>query len=253
MIYCFSGTGNSLAVARRLAELVGDGLCPIVSHTGVVHRQGAVGLVFPVYSWGTPRVVDDFIVRELPRLEHNPSYIYAVMTCGDDIGYADRVADTRLRSVYGRGLDAAFSVCMPNTYVCLPGFDVDSKELAGRKVAATMERLPRLARLIVERKNVRDLVRGGMPWFKTYAIRPLFNRMLVTDRYFRVDESLCMACVRCRCVSACPLGNVSRNGDGRPVWDGDCTGCLACYHSCPHHAVRFGGMTKNKGQYRYSK
>ena len=253
MIYYFSGTGNSLVVARRLAELTGDKKSPMLSHSDETQMRGIVGLVFPVYSWGLPWVVDSFIANVLPRLESAPSYIYAVMTCGDDMGYADRLVDRRLMAAYGRGVDAAFSVCMPNTYVCLPGFDVDSEVLAEKKIVSTMGRLPQLAELINGHKRVRDLVRGNMPWLKTYVVRPFFNRLLVTDRYFHVDSSRCLACGKCKCVSACPLGNVSRSEDGEPLWRGNCTGCLACYHSCPQHAVQFGTMTKNKGQYRYSK
>jgi NAD-dependent dihydropyrimidine dehydrogenase PreA subunit len=41
--------------------------------------------------------------------------------------------------------------------------------------------------------------------------------------------------------------------DGLPQWQSDCSGCLACYHVCPHHAINFGKMTQKKGQYTLPK
>lgn len=239
MVYFFSGTGNSEFVARRLAGLLGDGIVQI-EPSSVVERDGRVGLVFPVYAWGLPQVVERFLACNRERLDGQ--YVYAVLTCGDDVGYADRVL---AKAVDGR-LDAVFSVAMPNTYVCLLGFDVDSREVARAKVADTLKRLPSLAADIEARKAAVEVCRGSMPWLKTYVMRPLFNRFLVTDKYFHTNAR----CMRCRrCERECPLGNIATDREGRVVWKHErCTGCLRCYHHCPAGAVQFGWFTKNKGQ-----
>lgn len=237
-------------VAGKLSEMLADGMRAMTSDSSGRVDDEVLGLVFPVYSWGLPRVVDMFLMERLPSLVRNPRYIYAVMTCGDDVGFADKLLEKRLKGMYGHGLDAVHSVFMPNTYVCLPGFDVDGAEVAAMKVEDTMHRLPEIAEGIRNRRMTRDLVRGSMPWAKTYVVRPLFNLLLVTDRYFRVSKGVCTACNIC--VASCPLGNIRRGEDGNLHWGGSCTGCLACYHSCPRHALHFGSMTKGKGQH-YSK
>ena len=58
------------------------------------------------------------------------------MTCGDDVGFTDRVLDQQLRQAIGKGLDAAFSVLMPDTYIGLPGFvlDEDAEAAATKQV-----------------------------------------------------------------------------------------------------------------------
>ena len=231
MIYCFSGTGNSQWVADKLRGLVDD--CPEV-----------YGLVFPVYGWGIPKVVDDYIRKHIDDIRSS-RYVYAVMTCGDDVGYADKV----LRKALGGKLDAVFSVAMPNTYVCLPGFDVDKDDVAQTKVAKTLERLPGIADLVRQREKRTDVVRGACAWLKTYVLRPLFNRFLMTDKYFHVDSRLCTHCKRC--VKDCPLGNMATDEKGNIIWKHEnCTGCLRCYHRCPVKAVQFGRFTRDKGQKR---
>ena len=93
-----------------------------------------LGIVFPVYAWGVPRIVRTF----LRHMTIGSRYVWTVMTCGDDMGHADSILEKTLR----RKVDAAFSVGMPNTYVCLPGFETDSPALAQQKVEHTQRQLP---------------------------------------------------------------------------------------------------------------
>lgn len=48
MIYCFSGTGNSLYVAEKLLE---------------IDSEDSLGFVFPIYAWGaTPEFVKNVAI-----------------------------------------------------------------------------------------------------------------------------------------------------------------------------------------------
>ena len=178
MRFCFSGTGNSQWVADKLDGLVED-------------NAEVFGLVFPVYAWGIPKVVTEYIAAHLQDIKSAP-YVYAVVTCGDDIGYADHV----LCKLLEERLDAIFSVRMPNTYVCLPGFDVDKDDVAEAKVKETLLKLPDIAESIRKREKKTEVVRGTCAWLKTYVLRPLFNHFLVTDKYFHTNKN-CIRCKRC--------------------------------------------------------
>lgn len=240
MILYFSGTGNSRRVAETLHTLLDEQVfCMEHSYNDLppLADDESLGIVFPVYAWGVPKIVTDF----LANVNVGDRYVWAVMTCGDDMGYADNVLEKIIR----RKVNAAFSVQMPNTYVCLPGFDVDAPELAEKKQLETAERLPSIAERIKTRATCRELTRGGAAWVKTYVLRPLFNKFLVTDKYFKTSAD-CNACGLC--AKRCPVGDIELC-DARPSWrHQNCTGCLRCYHNCPKRAIEWGAYTKRKGQ-----
>lgn len=240
MIYYFSGTGNSRYVAECLASLLNDDTEEITPGMKAETHASCIGIVFPVYAWGMPNIVQRFISGNKDTFA-KARYTYCVMTCGDDMGYADHI----LRKHMGGNLNAAFSVPMPNTYVCLPGFDVDSDEVAQGKVRLTTAMLPGIADCISKGESVTQVTRGATPWIKSYVLRPLFNRFLVTDKHFRATE----ACNLCKkCVRDCPANNMHAEG-GRIQWEHRfCTGCLRCFHACPQRAIEFGAFTKGKRQ-----
>ena len=236
-VFCFSGNGMSRRVAEEIRR------CGIGSE-----QDGSLGFVFPVYGWRPPRILARFVRDELAgRLAgRSPDFVWAVMTCGFDVGYADMVLDRMLRPVLGRGLDAAFSVRMPDTYIGLPGFRLNPPELVDAKIRAAKERIPSIVARIRERVRVRDLVRGIFPGTKTYMLGAFFDRFLVDDRFFRIVASKCTRCGAC--ALDCPAGAIVRKHDGSVAWrhDGSCTGCLRCLHNCPSGAIEFGWFTKGK-------
>ena len=257
MIFYFSGTGNSRWVVEKLAARLNDSslynietlLTPATSPVLPDRTEGEmVGFVFPVYAWGLPRIVEEFLRNGLPSLFEKRvgkcPYVWTVMTCGDDMGYTDRLLRKALAKA-GLSLNAAFSVQMPNTYVCLPGFTIDDEALAARKVAATEEIIPTIAADITARREVTRVVRGGAAWVKTNVLRPLFNTFLVKDNPFRTSEA-CTACGLC--ARSCPLRDIAMK-DERPQWgQTSCTGCLRCFHKCPQRAIDWGKYTKGKKQ-----
>ncbi len=61
-IFYFTGTENSLKIAKDLSQNIGD--CEIHSLVNYKNRDNKfdkIGFVFPVYTWGPPVVVTRFI------------------------------------------------------------------------------------------------------------------------------------------------------------------------------------------------
>ncbi len=247
MIFYFSGVGNSRHVAATLAHLLHDELRFILDELRAPRahalRPGeALGFVFPCYGWGVPAVVERFVGQL--RAE-GVGYVYFVTTCGDDTG---QTAELFCRIVARRGWTCAlgYAVRMPESYVCLPGFDVDAPAQERRKLDAARQRIDTVAEAVrLRRTRVFDTIPGPFKWVKSRVVRPFFNRFLITARLFRTNGK----CTGCQlCARQCPLRNI-RMAERRPVWGDDCALCLRCYHACPAHAVHWGFTTRRKGQY----
>ena len=154
MIYYFSGTGNSLSIAKYIAQYTNDILYDMSSHKVGIDNLGAdtsVGFIFPIYAWGLPKVVADFFSAISPAPQQ-VRYTYTIFTCGDDIGYADKILIKTLHSK-GWKIDCIFSIIMRETYICLPGFDIDSQEVESRKYAAAIAKAKEIAERINFEKN----------------------------------------------------------------------------------------------------
>jgi len=240
-LYWFSGTGNSLVAARRLAEEIGDAeLLPLAGAAGEgIGDADAVGLVFPVYAFGPPLIVAEF-VRQLPAAPG--TYVFAVATMGGVCGATHSRLRRALKS-RGLSLAAGWTITLPGNNVRLYG--PRSKKTQKKMFARCEERVPEIAAAVRDRAcgacedsvwPVRMLASALYP-----VIAPRFLR---NDRIFRVQEH-CTSCGLCERI--CPVQNVKLT-DGRPQWQGHCEQCMACLQWCPQGAIQFGNTA---GQARY--
>jgi NAD-dependent dihydropyrimidine dehydrogenase PreA subunit len=252
MIFYFSGTGNTRWAAVQLGFGTGERLFFIPDEMKgdchyVLEEGERLGFCFPTHGWMPPKIVRNFISRMTINAEGH--YCYALTTCGDDIGHCMKELQKALHH-QGLHADSVFSLTMPESYVCLPGFKTDSKEKVQRKMAKACEDLKNFIELINERCVGKELVfKGILPYIKTYVLGIPFNKWLITDNPFKVDADLCIHCGKC--AKACPVANISMEGEPvLPRWhqDGSCTNCLACYHVCSTHAINYWN-TRKKGQY----
>lgn len=254
MILYFSGNGNTAEVAKLLGEELSES---VVNLSGSLNKEHPLERMpvadkdriiwaMPCHSWGVTPALIKFIkeceIANADKMKH-----YLVATCGDDVGDMAfmwrKIISTRGWKPWG-----TFSVRMPNTYVCLPGFDVDTQEIAKKKIGAMPGRCRDIARKISNEFRGDDMVRGVLPWFKTNLVYPGFVRSGINPRKFNVSAQ----CVSCgKCVKICPLQNIELNS-GSPIWGARCTLCLGCYNVCPVHAINYGKTTLRKGQYNYS-
>ena len=111
MILYFSATGNSLAVARLLAERLNERLMLL---TEAVQQdwtaEKRIGLVFPSYDFNLPPALPDMI----SRLKISPqSYVFTVVTCGSAAG---NCIWTLRRLLLKKSIELAYShkVSMPD-------------------------------------------------------------------------------------------------------------------------------------------
>lgn len=252
MIIYFSGTGNTRRVAEALAAALSDNhlheLSPEelrnpASFCDMPVGEERVVWCFPVYSWGVPPVVVNFLKRFKAAAPFADALHHMVATCGDDIGRTDRQW-RRIMASRGLRTGGAYAVQMPNTYVLMKGFDVDSPEVTKGKLKASAEAVKAIAASI-EEGGPDILIPGKFPGIKTSVIYPWFKRFAMSPKPFHATA----ACVGCGiCSRTCPMQNITPDSDDTPRWGKACALCLRCYHTCPRRAVAYGHATDGKGQ-----
>ena len=279
MIFYFSGTGNTKWVASQIADAIGEELLyiPDLIRKGQYeyewHEGERIGFCFPTHGWQPPGIVREFIRKmrliRPPRPDGHPSYsggekdthvfCWALTTCGDNMGEAmailnkDLAKNPLLNTVGGQPLQAEtlFSVIMPESYVCLPFMKTDTEEKEAMKIEMATQQLPHIIQMIEERRGgIEELEKGATPRLYSYVIGGYFNKRMITDKKFTVDEDVCIKCGKCEKV--CPVDNIKGTP---PAWihNGRCTCCLACYHHCPVHAINYGSITRRRGQYYFNR
>jgi flavodoxin len=120
-IYYFTGTGNSLSIARRLQEGLTDcSLVPVVKcmkvpNDTLIAESEVVGFVFPLYFYSIPEIILKFVKSiDLSRAK----YLFAVVTRGG--GWWQGSALGHLKKCLkqqGYNLSAGFYIRMPDNYI----------------------------------------------------------------------------------------------------------------------------------------
>ncbi len=80
IIYCFSGTGNSLRTAMKIAEEIGG--AEIISvrcapESVSAENAAIIGFICPVYEWDMPGAMKDFV--KMLKINSN-AYVFMVAT-----------------------------------------------------------------------------------------------------------------------------------------------------------------------------
>ena len=246
MILYFSGTGNSKYVARRLADALDEPLCSMNDRiksddTTPVETGKRLIIVTPTYAWRIPRIVREWL---LSTVLTGAKQAWFVMTCGGEIGNAGKY-NHALCQEKGLACMGTAQIIMPENYIAMFGAPQAAE---ARQIVAKAE--PDIDRAIAAiaageqfpptRNNLYDRFMSG-------PVNPIFYSFFVKAKAFTASD----ACVSCgQCVERCPMNNITLQ-NGRPVWGGNCTHCMACICYCPTEAIEYGKKSPGKPRYHY--
>lgn len=247
MVFYFSGTGNSFSVAQKIAGKLNDKLVSVSDClnkgelTFTLTDNESVGFIFPVYFYGVPSIVLDFIAK-LDLKNYRNNYAYAAGTCGGKSGDMHAMLRRKLAG-HGIRLNAVYDVFMPDNYILMFNLLTPAEKVTGILDAAET-RIAEIVENIHSRKSI-PIKSSIKRWFMTTFSYPVYKYGRST-RPFHVTAD-CNGCGLC--ARRCPCLMIEMQ-DKIPHWKkGKCTQCLACLHRCPHRAIEYGKKTQNRGRY----
>lgn len=246
-IYYFSATGNSLKLARDLGRGLGD--CALVSMAKADTIPGPaerIGFVFPVFAWGLPRIVREFVEGlDLGKAQ----YIFAVATCVAipgktlrELAHLCRAKGTKLHAGFAVGAGRSSLMRLNKLDKIIIALNRPHKPLRSGE-----ERLGEIVATLADCKphapETSALLANA---FGSLLHGPAMKTFKGMDAQFVVQD----ACKGCgTCAKVCPRGNV-RLENGRPAFTHNCELCHACIQWCPQFAIRHPGFDAQPRQYR---
>lgn len=248
MILYFSATGNSKYCAEKIANATQDNL--FFLNDAMKYGQTKIDLCYdsqlvivsPAYDMGMSWAVKEYL--EAADFKNVPQgcYICAVFTCGKSCGIAaDEMKE--VLSKKGLYLNAAYAVCMPDTYI--PMFPLTSKEKQQEILAEAEGTILTVISKIQSRVSAFEMPPAA-PKPMVKLIRKInIPKQKKTDHFWVKDN-----CIGCHlCEQICPM-NIIQIQNGKPAWRKDgCACCLGCIHRCPEQAIQYGKKTENRGRY----
>lgn len=195
-IFYFTGTGNSLAVAKAFGgELIS--IPQVINEENLSYQDDIIGVVFPTYGWSVPKIVKRF----LEKVKFDANYIFAINTYGMIDGSIGKVAQ-KIAKENGYHFDYINSIVMLNNYQ--PQFDI-----AKQKEKLPKKNIEKNLSKIVEDISIRKKLepKGGLgrktgTWLMGSVFD--FEKSDYAKKYI-VDDK----CVKCGiCAKVCPVGNV---------------------------------------------
>ena len=238
VIFCYSGTGNCLDMAKNIARELGDTDIIMMRHTPeVTDARGAkrVGFVFPCYGGGLPGGVED----SLKLIRTDPAaYKFAVCLCAAYPGTGLSVVDSIFRLDYWQVVTHQCSCIwlFPHTMMLPPMTPQGAQDRSEREA----KRIARDAKAFVRSEKPPKANLLNKAESKAW---PSISKQKA--KKFSVS-SLCVGCGTC--AKVCPKGNI-RLIDGRPRFGADCLQCLACLQYCPQEAISLGKITQKREHY----
>ena len=230
--YCFTGTGNTLLVARKMAETFSDiGIKVSFQHMEAtdpakIDLSHTLGLAFPVACQSTYLLVWDFI-RALPECDGTDAFMVDTLQSfsGAVVGPLKKLLKKKGYRPIG-----AKEIVMPGNWF--------PKKLNGEKNAEKVTK--GLGKAAVFAQKIADgtsrwrrvpVLSDGFYWI---CSRPkTWEMMAEAGEKFTVDVEKCNGCDICE--KLCPVGNVTAGEP--PSFGGSCQQCMRCISFCPSEAI----------------
>jgi ferredoxin len=243
-LYYFTGSGNSLFVAKELQKRIPKTeLVPVVSELEKDNPESTtkrIGFVFPTHGQTVPIPVKKFL-KKLDVTESE--YLFLVTTRGGSRFFGFEKFNKILKKKK-RKLNAGFIINMYNNDPKFKNWEKPSDETLKEIERKVLKKVEAIQEVI---NNNQDYIEKDTDYVTFNCIPPfrqLLERLVLfamgfaersgNKDYFYADEN----CIGCgTCATVCPSGKVIMVDD-EPVWQDSvqCYLCYACINYCPKEA-----------------
>ena len=232
MVFYFTGTGNSLYLAKRIEENP-ISIPQVIGQVSLEYTADTIGIVAPVYGHEVPAMVREFLKRAV----FHTDYFYLILTYGNRHGGAAELAK-KLCDECGIAVSYINVILMVDNW--LPAFDMDEQRRVDKKVEEHLEEI--LSDLAARRKMISAVTDADRAAHQEFLARMSRLPADAWQHLLRVTD----ACTGCGiCEKVCPSSSI-HVADGRAVHTpGNCQTCLACVHACPSKAIGLTVPEKN--------
>ena len=238
IIYCYSGAGHCLDMAKSIAKILGDtDIVMMRSYPAKTDAREAkrVGFIFSCMAGGLPGNVESYIkdIQIAPD-----AYRFAVEQYAGYLGCGLRKIDEIVHLDYWDGISNHSTAIwlMPHTLT----FPPTTPEKAQRRIDA---KAAAVAGAVLEGR------RSEKRPPKAAVFEKMSEGMAMTNAKRAEKFSVNGSCIGCgTCAGLCPRGNIKLEG-GKPVFGTDCIGCLSCIQFCPKQAINIGSITENRERF----
>lgn len=243
-IYFFTGTGNTLLIAKDLAAELPE--CELIDIAKMAKEEeieidsDITGILYPVYYFGMPNIVKSFL-GSLKGDEKK--YIFSIANAGSVAGNALKHTSSALEK-QGLKLSAAFIVLMPGNYIPMYGaWDAEKQKGIYSK---EKQRVKEIAGIVKQKKTTSIETSSLLySWFLSGVHRIYSNKFSSYDNNFEANDK----CTSCRiCERICPVNNIEIE-EGRPSWNHNCELCMACIQWCPSQAIEYSDKTRDRKRF----
>ncbi|MCL2319399.1 MAG: EFR1 family ferrodoxin [Treponema sp.] len=238
----FSGTGNTLWSAKKIAALIG-GECDLVNigmeaqKDTITIEADAVVLLFPAYAYGAPLAVRKFLEKAAIKTP----YFAAFVTYGTSPGGA--LAEVA-RLVRRKEIGVVYFGRIPAVENYIAIFGPQKPKTIERRLGMQTSTTEEAARCVRERRTNRINTFRPLSAF----VSLLFSLgVKIFYKWYTVSDK-CNGCDICEKV--CPVKAITMK-DGRPVFSNKCEHCQGCLNWCPQKAIQFVRLKSDTPRYHH--
>ena len=246
-IFYFSGTGNSLWSAKRIAQVINEKnpqeKCELINIGAEAQKSeinieaDAVVFVFPSYAYGLPLIVRRFAKNAAFKTPYMASLVTYGSSPGGTLGALRRILKKK-------GIGKLFFARIPAVENYIAIFGAPEAETIKKRVTMQEKATEEAALSIIERQE--NKVSAFYPfsafvsWLFSFGVKIFYKQ-------YRLSAD-CNGCGVCEKI--CPVSAIVMK-DGKPVFTKKCEHCQGCINQCPLRAIGFGRVKFGSSGYRH--